>query len=608
MTVLPADPDLQSGVEVLRDVMVPMRDGVLLATDIYRPAGAKGPLPLLLERTPYDKSGTNIADRTAADPRPRSRAWVASGFARAGYAVAVQDCRGRYNSQGVFTKYLSEGHDGFDTVQWLLAQPWCDGRIGTYGLSYGAHVQTALAAMSPPGLKAMFLDSGGFSSAFHSGIRQGGAFELKQATWAYKHALLSPETRRDPARRQALEAEDIRDWFARMPWSKGHSPLRAAPEYEDYLFEQWQSGVFDEQWRQPALYARGFYDAFPPVAAVHLTGWYDPYARTAIENFTGMAARADNTVRLVLGPWTHGQRSVSFAGDVDFGPSAILDGNLAPDYTALRLAWFDRHLKKVAAPSFLQSPVTVFVMGGGSGRRNADGRLDHGGRWCELAAWPPPEARATDFHLHDSGMLSREAAVAADAWCELVADPACPVPTIGGATASGAPVMEAGAFDLAILAERDDVLVFETTPLERDLEIAGPVSLELFLSSDAPDADIAVTLSDFHPPSADWPQGFAMNLCHGIQRLRYRDSFEHPERMQPGQVYKVRVEAYPTANRFLAGHRLRLHIAGSNFPHFDVNPNTGAPEGGAGDSRVARSKIYMDASHRSRLILPVVKG
>lgn len=592
------------GVVVSRDVMVPMRDGVHLATDIYRPAGVDGLLPLLLERTPYDKAGTNAADRTAADPRLRSRPEIAADFARAGYAVAVQDCRGRYSSEGVFTKYLSEGKDGFDTVAWLLAQPWCDGRIGTYGLSYSAHVQTALAAMSPPGLKAMFLDSGGFSSAFHSGIRQGGAFELKQATWAYKHALLSPETLRDPARRQALEAEDIRDWFTRMPWSRGHSPLRAAPEYEDYLFEQWQSGTFGDAWRQPALYARGHYDAFPDVAAVHITGWYDPYARTAIENFTGMAARKSNTVRLVLGPWTHGQRSVSFAGDVDFGPAGLLDGNIAPDYTALRQAWFDRHLKGVDAPDYLHSPVKLFVMGGGAGGRTPEGRLEHGGRWRDLETWPPAGAQPTDFHLHQGGFLSLDAPRVDSASRELVADPANPVPTLGGATASGFPVMEAGAFHQPV---RDDVLVFETAPLEEDLEVVGNITLELCLSSDAPDADIAITLIDLHPPSVAWPQGFAMNLCHGIRRLRYRDSFEHPEPMRPGQVYKVVVNAYPTANLFQRGHRVRLTVAGSNFPHFDINPNTGEPEGASTAMRVARSRIYMDASHHSRLILPVFR-
>jgi Predicted acyl esterases len=148
----------------------------------------------------------------------------------------MQDCRGRYNSQGTFTKYLHEAEDGYDTLSWLLKQPWCNGRIGTMGLSYGAHTQCALSCLNPPGLACMFMDSGGFSSAYHGGIRRGGAFELKQATWAYKHALLSPDTARNPDRQKALKAEDITAWFKDMPWRPGHSPLRHAPEYESYLF------------------------------------------------------------------------------------------------------------------------------------------------------------------------------------------------------------------------------------------------------------------------------------------------------------------------------------------------------------------------------------
>ena len=224
-------------VHVTHDVMITMRDGVRLATDIYRPAidgrPIDTPLPVLLERTPYDKLGTNHGDRTRDDPTPRSKPELAVDFARGGYVVALQDCRGRYGSEGVFEKYLNEGPDGVDTIAWLAKQPWCDGRVATLGLSYGAHVQSALACLAPPALAAMFLDSGGFSSAFHSGIRQGGAFELKQATWAYKHALLSPATKADPARLAALKAEDLRAWFKRMPWSEGQSPLAAAPEYEN---------------------------------------------------------------------------------------------------------------------------------------------------------------------------------------------------------------------------------------------------------------------------------------------------------------------------------------------------------------------------------------
>ena len=202
---------------MLSNIMVPMRDGVRLATDIYLPSGATNPLPALLERTPYDKRGTNHADRSRSDPKPRAKPEIAAAFADAGYAYVLQDCRGRFGSEGLFTKYLGEGEDGADTLAWIRAQSWCSGVVGTLGLSYGAHAQTALAAHNPPGLTAMFIDSGGFSSAYHSGIRQGGAFELKQLTWAWKHALLSPLTAADPERRARLQAQDIRRWINQRP-------------------------------------------------------------------------------------------------------------------------------------------------------------------------------------------------------------------------------------------------------------------------------------------------------------------------------------------------------------------------------------------------------
>jgi uncharacterized protein len=607
---------------VTQDVMVPMRDGIRLATDIYRPASSghalETPLPVLLERTPYGKAGVNHADRSRANPNPLSKPQIAAAFARAGYVVAVQDCRGRHNSEGLFTKYVSEGADGFDTIAWLCAQPWCSGKIGTYGLSYGAHVQAALASLAPRGLAAMFLDSGGFSSAYHSGIRQGGTFELKQATWAYRHALLSPETARDPARKRALESEDLKDWFRRMPWSKGNSPLRAAPEYEDYLFEQWHHGTFGPYWERPGLYARGYYDVFPDVPTLHMSSWYDPYARTATENFLGTAHTKRGPIKLILGPWTHGQRSVTHAGDVDFGPEATLDGNVAPDYIALRLAWFDRHLKGTSAPDYLPKPVKVFVMGGGPGDKTAEGRLRHGGRWCDEESWPPADVVPTPFYLHDSGALSTEESVRADAAREFVFDPADPVPTIGGAFASGAPIMEAGAYDqretaatygarepYGPLSARADVLVFQSEPLAEDMEVVGPITAELWVSSSAPDTDITLKLIDCYPPSRDWPDGFAMNLTHGILRLRYRDSFSKPSLLEPGRAYKIVVEAFPTANLFARGHRIRLDVSSSNFPHFDVNPNSGEPEGSAAHRQIARNRLFMDHTHRSHVLLPV---
>jgi uncharacterized protein len=331
----------EGGMVVDRDIMVPARDGVRLATDVYRPPGP-GPFPAILERTPYDKSAPSRSERTAAVAAPRTREEVAAYFVAHGYAVVYQDCRGRYRSEGRFTKYLSEAEDGYDTLAWLVTQPWCNGRVATMGLSYAAHTQMALGCLGAPGLAAQFLDCGGFSNAYRSGIRHGGAFDLKQASWAYRNALADA---RDPAVRTALEAQDIAAWFARMPtrpWRRGDSPLAAAPEYEDYLFEQWSHGTFGDFWRQPGIYAEGFWDRYADVPMVHLSGWYDPYARTAVENYLGLSRRNRGPVQLILGPWTHGDRSLTHAGAVEFGPAAAVDGNLAEDFFALRIRWFDR--------------------------------------------------------------------------------------------------------------------------------------------------------------------------------------------------------------------------------------------------------------------------
>jgi len=585
-----------------RDLVVPARDGVGLATDVYRPAG-DGPYPVLLERTPYDKSAPSRSERTAAVAKPRTRSEVAHYFVRHGYAVVYQDCRGRYKSGGRFTKYLSEAEDGFDCLTWLLRQSWCNGRIGTFGLSYAAHTQAALGCLGPAGLAAQFLDCGGFSNAYRSGIRHGGAFDLKQATWAYNNALADA---RDPAVKAALRAQDIKEWFGRMPWHKGGSPLSAAPEYEDYLFEQWSHGTFDDFWKQAGIYAQGYYDRYADVPIVNLSGWYDPYARTAMENYVGLSRRGRRPVRLILGSWTHGDRSLSYAGDVDFGPAASVDGNLADDFFALRRRWFDRWVKDVANGVEAEPAVQVFVMGGGSGRRNAEGRLDHGGRWRTAVDWPLPQTEWTKFYLHSDRSLGREVPDNGARPLDYVSDPRNPVPTIGGALSSGEPVMRGGAYDQRELAKRADILTFATAPLERDLEVTGPVTVRLWIASDSPDTDFTAKLIDVHPPNEDYPKGFAMNLIEGILRCRYRDSWERPSPMMPGEIYPVTIELFPTGNLFIRGHRLRLDIASSNFPHFDINPNSGEPEGAMEHPRVARNRVYLDADRPSHIVLPVI--
>ena len=589
---------------VERDLMVPARDGVGLATDVYRPAG-DGPFPVFLERTPYDKSAPSRSERTAAVAQPRSRAEVALYFVRCGYAVVYQDCRGRYKSGGRFTKYLSEAEDGYDTLDWLMRQSWCNGRIGTFGLSYAAHTQAALGCLDPPGLAAQFLDCGGFSNAYRSGIRHGGAFDLKQATWAYNNALADTK---DPAVRAELRAQDIKAWFTRMPWRKGRSPVSAAPEYEDYLFEQWSHGTFDDFWKQPGIYAEGYYDRYADVPVVNLSGWYDPYARTAVENYLGLSRGKRGPMRLILGPWTHGDRSLTYAGDIDFGPAAPVDGNLAEDFFALRRRWFDRWLKGVANGAETEPPVRVFVMGGGSGRRNGAGRLDHGGRWRTAADWPLPETQWTKFYLHSDRTLGRELPDAGAQPLGYASDPRYPVPTIGGALSSGEPVMRGGAYDQRALAERPDVLVFATLPLERDLEVTGPVTVRLWIASDGPDTDFTAKLIDVHPPNEDYPEGFAMNLSEGILRARYRDSWEEPSPIVPGEVYAITIELFPTGDLFARGHRLRLDISSSNFPHFDINPNSGEPEGSMEHPRVAHNRVFVDAAHPSHVILPIISS
>jgi uncharacterized protein len=605
------------------DVMVRMRDGVHLATDIYRPmrggSPLPGPYPVILERTPYGKTVVSRSELTAQDPVAKSRAEVARYFVSRGYIVIYQDCRGRYRSEGEFVKYLSDGLDGYDTCDWILHQPFSSGKIGTMGLSYAAHTQGALACAGAPGIAAMFLDSGGFANAYQDGIRQGGAFELKQVTWAYRAGLESPAVMGDPLRLKAMREIDIRDWFARMPWKRGQTPLSLAPEYESYVYDQWQHGTFDSFWKQLGIYAEGFYDRFCDAPMVFMSSWFDPYPRSATDNYTALSRRKKGPVRLILGPWTHGDRSLTYAGDVDFGAAATVDGNLAADFLALRLRWFDRWLKGIENGVGSEPAVRIFVMGGGSGRRNAAGRMEHGGRWQSAADWPPPGLERTPYYLHADGLLSRQPPTAEDAHIAYDFDPSRPVPSIGGTITSGEPVMRGGAYDqregprffgsrepYLPLAARSDVLVFETEPLAADLEVTGPLVAWLWIASSCPDTDFTVKLIDVYPPNEDYPEGFAMNLTDGILRVRYRRSWERPEPLHAGEIAAVKVEAFPISNLFQRGHKIRIDVSSSNFPHFDVNPNTGAPEGTGLTRNIARNTLFLDKHRASHVVLPIV--
>ena len=608
-------------VQTDRNLFVPMRDGVSLATDLHRPAldGTllDGPFPVLLQRTPYDKSAS-------------ARDLEADFFAARGYVVAVQDCRGTHASPGSFTKYVADGPDGYDTVEWLARQPWSLGKVGVYGLSYAAHAQAALACLNPPNLGCMWLECGGFSEAFLSGCRNGGAFELRQATWAFREGLESLKTAaglgsESESAFRAMDLQDIFAWFKRMPWKRGHGPLKWAPDYQSYLLELWGNETNGEYWRQVGLSVNAHLAQFADVPQVHMGAWYDPYTRSTTDNFIELSNDDRQApAYLIMGPWTHGGHGVTYAGDVDLGTQSLIDDNLAVDYNHLRLSFFDRWLKGQDSEWETESAVRIFVMGGGSGRRNPDGRLDHGGTWRVEQEWPLARSRPTAFYLRPGGLLSMNApdglelAAGASSPSRYRFDPDNPTPTIGGNISSGQPIMYPGGFDQTEaagfygcsepylpLASRLDVLVFQTEPLEQGIEVTGPIVVNLWVGSSAPDTDFTAKLVDVYPPSPDYPEGYALNITDGIRRAKFRDSWESPSLLEPGGVYPLTIELFPTSNLFAPGHRIRLDISSSNFPRFDVNGNTGENPAWSTVKVVAENRVYHDADHPSHVTLPL---
>jgi putative CocE/NonD family hydrolase len=588
--------------DVLRqqDVMVAARDGVLLATDIYRPASgsvaAAERLPVLLHRTPYDKS-----DAAAVA--------IAQTLAKHGYVVLIQDTRGRHHSQGVFEKYYSyDAYDGYDSVEWAAKQPFCDGKVGMYGTSYAAHTQADASKLAPPHLRALLLNMGGMSNAWDHSVRYDGAFEMgRQLTWAWSQAL---DDAKDPVTKGMLSKEDVNAWYAALPIRRGLSPLSAAPNYEGYYLDEATHSDYDAHWDTLGMQWEKFYSQTADVPMMHVGGWYDIYLRGTIENWRRLGALKKSPMRLVIGPWTHHGNTATFAGDVDFGADAAIK-----DFdTNFHLAWFDYYLKGIKTAAATQAPVRYFLMGTGDGHKDPAGRLYHGGEWRESKVWPPPESRATTFYLHADGSLNAHAPSASEPAATVFQfDPAHPVPTIGGGVSKR---LKDGAYDQRERADmpgsrppylplraRSDVLVFESEILKQDFVLAGPVEVTLYASSTATDTDFTAKLIDVYPPSADFPTGFDMNLTDGIVRASYREHFETRQLLVPGKIYSVVVRPFDTANVVKKGHRFRLDISSSNFPRFDVNPNTGEPLGLSRSLKTAENSIYHDAAHPSAMKL-----
>jgi hypothetical protein len=587
-------------------VMVSMRDGVRLATDVYRPARSGEPLgekyPTILTRTPYGKNGSDALGKY---------------YAARGYTVVVQDTRGRYDSEGVWHMLTDDGRDGVDTANWIVAQPWSDGQIGMFGTSYVGGTQHALAMENSPHLKTV-IPVDAMSNLGYASMRNGGAFELRFWNWIFSIGGPSGSRQaRDPATAQVLKQmmEHRRDYLLNLPLRRGTTPLKLIPEYEEWLVEAIRHGANDEFWEQNNItdHAEKYRDL--PIYLVG--GWYDSWGGNTTANFQTLSKRIKGPVYLIMGPWTHGGQGSSAHGQASFGADAAI-----ADPLAWRLEWYDHWLKgrenSVGHAAPFATPVRVFVMGTGDGRKLADGRVNHGGRWRDEQEWPLARSQSTNYYLQADGILAQQRPAVTRSSTSFEFDPRHPVPTIGGNISSGDGILLAGAWDQRggdhvwnapqpiPLSARNDVVVFQTAPLEADMEVTGELAVKLWVSSSTVDTDFTAKLIDVYPPSADFPAGIDLLMGDGIMRTRFRNSLRSEELMEPGAIYPITVRLYPTSNVFRRGHRIRVDVSSSNFPRFDVNPNTGEPLGDQRRQVTATNTIHHDADHPSHIVLPVV--
>ncbi|PYT75066.1 MAG: hypothetical protein DMG39_00720 [Acidobacteria bacterium] len=555
-----------------KDVAVPMRDGVVLRANILLPAWS-GRFPTLVYRTPYDKESALREYKTFEKAVAR------------GYAVVVQDVRGRYASDGEFNAYRNEGHDGYDTIEWAARQSWSDGNVGTFGLSYPGAVQWLAAVGNPPHLKAM-VPAMTFSTP-RNFFYSGGAFDGSWIDWIWFN--IAPDIRRRknlPGPRTHKEAA--------AAWEKEHQrlqeflPLRELPDMKDIapFYYEWLSHPPGDPWWDWAE-LRSKYDRVH-VAVLNFSGWYDEaYGPDgATTNFNGLLAarrgEQDPRTRTVIGPWTHGGQEEPRSGERDFGPSAAID------YDELILRWMDHYVRGMDNRADRDSRVRIFVMG-----ENV---------WRDEDAWPLQRALSESFYLASTsaddrtGSLVRSVANSSYPDSTFLSDPAKPVTD---------PYTAYGAHDYRSLSGRSDTLVFDTEPLPANLEVTGPVRAEIYLSADCRDLDLWVRLLDVAP------DGTAFNLMSpGLDVLRasYRNHSAQPEYLEHGKIIRMNLDRLLTSNTFLAGHRIRAQLSGAFFPHFSRNLQTGNSESVSSRTAPCVIRVLHSKEHPSRIVLPVVPG
>ena len=552
------------------DVPVPMRDAVALGADVYLPPGA-GPFPVLLTITPYGKTG---AGRVAAAQLER------------GYAVVAVDSRGLRASKGKWEPYIHEAQDGFDVQQWVAKQAWCNGRIGMFGTSYPAYTQVAPAQYRQPNVKALVpisAQSDNYGSVWSSD----GILHLAfSPVWAMQQEAIATNQRASAV-----------DW-TKVIWSL---PLKNIPSMTGGVFSPFLADVIaheshDDFWRRMSL--RDKYGEMD-VPAFHVTGWYDDLSMETQINFIGMSAKSKSEharrwQKLLIGPWGHGVPRLtdpSFVfGDVDFGP------NVKIDFQAMQAKWLDYHVKGVQNGLEQEAPVSIFVMGANV--------------WRDEHEWPLARARATPYYLHSKGMANTrfgDGALSTEAPGDEPADryrydPRNPVPTYGGHGCCDYSFAAMGPLDQRVNQQRSDVLVYSTAPLTEDTEVTGIVEAKLVFSTDVPDTDFFVTLSDVYP------DGRAIDITEGQARARFRAGNEKPTLVTPNREETISIKLWGTSNVFKQGHRIRVHITSSNFPRFNRNLNSGKPmaEETEADIRVANTSILHSATKASAIILPIV--
>lgn len=575
-------------ITVERNVTVPMRDGVALAADLYRPVGA-GPMPVLLQRTPYNKTNP-LANTTA----------FALRAAEAGFAVLVQDVRGRYNSGGTFTPFFQEQPDGYDTCAWIGEQPWSNGRIGMFGGSYVGLTQWQAALAEAPGLQALAPHV--TASDYHDGwTYQGGAFSLYfNYSWgtglatetASRRSAIDPD---DPAYRAILErVDDLNMFLAKTPLDHDETLLDLGPWYRDWL----DHPELDPFW--DSINVAGRYRDLS-VATLNTAGWYDVFLGGSIANYLGMRwhgkdEQARQGARLLVGPWSH--QTASAGGAIGQYWPGSLSAPDAVDLAGLQLRFFDRWLRDSDNGLDREPPVTIFVMG-----ENV---------WRQEESWPLERAIATELFLGSGGRansaggdgkllrdLPRPGETTPD---HFLSDPRDPVPTTGGQLCCPVHWSPSGAFDQQAVEARSDLLVYTTAPFDAPTEVTGPVTVILYAVSSAVDCDWTAKLVDV------CPCGCARNLTDGIIRARYRKSPREATLLTPGEVERYEIDLWATSVLLAPGHALRLEIASSNFPRFDRNLQTGGVQATTplSESVVAHQTVLHDADHPSRLVVQIM--